>query len=120
MLSQVSKFGLSMEALALRYEHLENRTWANRSLSRVLAEINGNTLTDQATRSRQKTAHRHAVWDRTEPETRHRGKADLIAHGVTMCRFQRASGVNKSTGKPTCGRTRGSGAKPFPMALGDH
>jgi len=42
--------------------HLKNRrtfalftTWANRSISRVLAEINGNNLTDQATRSRQKS-----------------------------------------------------------------
>jgi hypothetical protein len=32
-----------------------------------------------------KTAHRHAVWDRSEPETRHHGKANLIPHGVTMC-----------------------------------
>jgi hypothetical protein len=54
MSSDVSRFSPPTEALALQYEHLENRTWANRSISRVLAEIKGNNLTDQATRSHQK------------------------------------------------------------------
>jgi hypothetical protein len=69
MSSDVSRFSPPTEALALQYEHLENRTWANRSIARVLAEINVNNLTDQAMRSRQKTAHRNAMWDRSEPET---------------------------------------------------
>src|SRR5260370_13278686 len=75
MPGDVSRFSPRTEALALQYEHLENRPWANRSISRVLAEINGNTLTDQATRSRQKSEIR------SQPAQRGSRLADGLALG---------------------------------------
>src|SRR5260370_7240075 len=75
MSSDVSRFSPPTEALALQYEHLENRPWANRSISRVLAEINGNNLTDQATRSRQKSEIR------SQPAQRGSRLADGLALG---------------------------------------
>jgi len=35
---EVSRFGLQTEALALTYEHWDERPWANRSTSGVSAE----------------------------------------------------------------------------------
>src|SRR5260370_15456392 len=80
MSSDVSRFSPPTEALALQYEHVENRTWANRSISRVLAEINGNNLTDQATRSRQKSGA---------------SGVNLPKPGKPTCGWTHGSGVNR-------------------------
>ena len=88
MSSDVGRFSPPTEALALQYEHLENRTWANRSISRVLAEINVNNLTDQATRSRQKNGP-------ADPQTRQCQKQGELVTGVADV----ASGEREDLGR---------------------
>ncbi len=62
-----------------------SRTWANRSISRVLAEIDVNNLTDQATRPRQKNGP-------ADPQTRQRQKQGELVRKSRAERFREERG----------------------------